>query len=129
MPFPAAWEPLHNVGSPGGKGSDIAPLSNPKIGCPIRSREPVRRAIGDKAFFKLQRRYVRKLSQEITPLPAIEPAVGYNSRQRPVSSRQDIATVSFGKETGSIAVISSTVQPRTESYRKGMETDEKTVYS
>ena len=80
MPFPAAWKPLHNVGSAGGKGSDTAPLSDPKICCSIWSRQPARRATGDKTLFKIQCHYVLGFPQETAPPPTMEPAPCPNSR-------------------------------------------------
>ena len=129
MPLPAAWKPMHHVGASGGQGSDAAPCSYAKIRGSIRSRQPIRRTVGDGILSQVRCHHVWVLSDKIAPPPATRPAAGPCSRQRQVSSRFDTAAVPRRKTSRSVPAISATLQPGTKSGRAGLEAGQKAMHT
>lgn len=129
MPFPAAWKSLQDVGASGRQGSDIASRSNAKINRSIWSGQSVRRTTGHPILFEIRRHHVSRLSEEIDSAPSMELAHCCHLRQCPLSPCHIAKTIPFRKAPCSVPLFPTAIQSGTKPGGKGLEADEKTMYS
>jgi hypothetical protein len=129
MPLPAAWKPMHYVGSSRGQGSDAAPYSHAEIRGSIWSRQPTRRTVGDRILSQVRCPHVLGLSEEIAPPQAMRPAPCPCSRQRPISPCHNTAAVPRRNTSRSIPAIFAALQPGTESRRESLEAGQTAMHS
>lgn len=121
MPLPTARHALPHVGAAGAERPGVATCAHPQIGGLLRRGQPQKRSVGDAARIGVQRRDLRGVSEAIASPSCQRQTAGAHCGQRAVPPFAYARAITAKISPHTHVTLSSTIQPKFEPHRAGVE--------